>query len=101
MAAKDQADTATKDAPKDAPKDPLAGLSDDNANDFVQALLNDADTLRKEKDSLLERIDDNRQTLRRIVRTGHLSEKQAAAVRLWYPERQKKTEGATDNGAAA
>lgn len=107
---------ATKDTPKDispadlapanqnapeVPVDPLAGLSEDNANAFVQDLLDDAETLRGEKETLLERIDDNRQTLRRIARTGHLSEKQAAAIKLWYPDRQKKGEETTDNGAAA
>jgi uncharacterized protein (DUF2225 family) len=97
---------APKKQAEQAPADPLAGLSDDNANQFVQDLLEDADGLSKEKYALLERIDDNRQTLRRIARTGHLSEKQAAAIKMWYPERQKKEEGeetATDtkNGAAA
>lgn len=85
--------------PKAPPVDPLEGLSDENANQFVQDLLTDAQTLRDEKETLLERIDDNRQTLRRIVRTGHVSEKQAAAVKLWYPERQKKEN--EDNGTAA
>jgi hypothetical protein len=81
-------------------KDPLEGLSDENANAFVQDLLEDADSLSKEKYTLLERIDDNRQTLRRIARTGHLSEKQAAAIKLWYPERQKK-EGEEETTPAA
>jgi hypothetical protein len=61
-------------------------------NPFVHALLLDAQSLKDEKDALFERIDDNRQTLRTVKRTGFLSNEQAEAIDKWYPmpKRHKK-----------
>lgn len=79
--------------------DPLAGLSDDGAQSFVEDLLNQAESLQEEKAALFGRIDANRTTLRTIKTTGMLSEKQAAAIDLWYPPRTKKE--TTEAAAAA
>lgn len=96
-------DAASVPAPKvkEGTDDPLAGLSNDGATDFVHVLLEDAQKLADEKVELLRRVDDNRQTLRRIARTGHLSEQQAAAIRLWYPERKKDEQTAEQTAEQA
>jgi hypothetical protein len=78
-----------------AQTDPLAGLSDDGAEPYVTTQLEVARDLATEKEDLFKRIDANRSLLRNIKSTGRLSEKQAKAIDLFYPLRQK---GGGENG---
>ena len=48
-------------------------------------LLQQAVGLREEKVALLQRIDINRQDLRKAVTAGYASEEQAIAIAEWYP----------------
>lgn len=95
--------------PQEAPENPtwdpngdLSELSDDQAQPFVDDLLNQAVTLEEERQTHMAKTAANRDTLRTVRKTGLLSEKQAAAIDLWYPPRVRKaTEEGTDDVAAA
>lgn len=90
---------AAKRAVSPNPTDPAQyeGLSDDGANEFVTRLLNKAEELRTERADVLKRQGANREVLRSVKLTGELSEKQAKAIDLFYPPRDK---GDSSNGDA-
>lgn len=90
--------TKKQDTPQEPAPDPYNGLSDDNHNEFAAQLIDDAVTLQEERKELLKRIDTNRTTLRLIVDTGHVSEKQAKFAELTYPPRKSKDEGDDTTG---
>lgn len=90
---------AVKNPPKDAPApdaDPLAGLSNDNANAAVADMLDVAQALADEKATVYGKIDANRQILRQYKTLGQLSEAQAKAIDLFYPpvKAKAKADGA-------
>lgn len=90
---------AVKNAPaKDTPAekaDPLAGLSNDGANQAVADMLDTAQTLADEKAKVYAKIDANRSILRQYKTLGTLSEAQSAAIDLFYPpvKAKAKTDG--------
>lgn len=65
-------------------------------NEFVDALLDQAEGLRDEKEELYERIGANRETLRNVLGTGLLSEDQARAVLTEYPPVSRAEEAAAE-----
>lgn len=74
-------------------KDPLAGLSNDNADAAIADLLTTAKALDDEKDAVYEKIGANREILRAYVKLGKGSEAQRAAVELFYPRPKTKKNG--------
>lgn len=75
-------------------EDVYAGLSTEGENAFLADLLDQATDLAKEKEALQGRITANREAVRMVVKTGLLSEVQAKAASIFYPDRTK----AADNG---
>lgn len=80
------------------PNGDLVDLSNEGEQQFVTDLLIQAVTLEEERQAHMAKTAANRETLRTVRKTGLLSEKQAAAIDLWYPPRTRK---AADNGADA
>lgn len=75
--------------------DPYEGLSDDNHNEFLADLLKDAEALATERADVLARQGKNREAVRLVAGTGHLSEKQEKAVSIFYPVRVQKDDATT------
>lgn len=92
-----QAPAPTPAAAKDT--DPLAGLSNDNADAAVADLLLTAKQLDDEKAEVYAKIEANRTILRSYVKLGKGSEAQQAAVSLFYPKPKVKAKDDTAKAA--
>lgn len=88
--------TPAKDAPAEQ-ADPLAGLSNDNANGAVADMLDVAQQLADDKAEVYAKIDANRSILRQYKTLGSLSEAQSKAIDLFYPP--VKPKGKADTSA--
>jgi len=83
---------ATKEQPQQEQEQAVGG-----AAEFVEMQLDLADSLKKEKENLYERMGANRELLRNLVTTGMVTEEQAVEIDTLYPRKARKgDEQATD-----
>lgn len=93
----EQAKQDDKAEPTPARKVPQKGEHNDAVND----LLAYAQGLRDEKESLFERIEANRVTLRNYKTMGLLSDKQGEAIDKFYPKPKRAAKDEAAPAAAA
>lgn len=90
--------TPQPDPPANPEQEGAAPVKKGDHNPYVHALLEDAQALKERKAEVLKEIDDNRQSLRMIARTGFLSTDQGKAVEAWYPLPNRKRKDDQEEG---